>query len=301
MKFWCATAWVDPTVLVGIAQLVDHAGYHGLMASDHLVFPRELASPYPYSPHPDGRPVWDENAPWPDPWVLFGAVAAVTTRLRFTTNIYVAPSRPLVEVAKVIGTVSVLSGGRVALGAGAGWMREEFDLQGASFVNRGKRFNEMIVALRELWKGGWVEFHGNYYDVPPLTIEPHPPEPIPIYLGGHSDAALRRAAQLGDGWIGNAYGWDDLVHYVGRLRGFLGEAGRAGDDFEIIAGINAVPDPDVYKRAEAEIGLTGTMCMPWILDGDIAHMREEGAQPSVEAYRPSIERFAEEIVGPCGS
>ena len=299
MKFWCATAWVDPTSIAGIARLVDEAGYHGLMASDHLVYPRELASKYPYSPHPDGRPVWDETAPWPDPWVLFGGLAAVTTQLRFTTNIYVAPQRPLLEVAKVVGTASVLSGGRVALGAGAGWMREEFDLQGQDYDNRGKRLAEMVAALRELWKGGWVEFHGEYYDVPALTMEPHPPEPIPIYLGGHSEVALRRAAQLADGWVGGAYGWDELAKVVGRLKELLAEAGRADDDFEILAAINAMPDPELYQRAERELGVTGTMCMPWILDGDLARARESGITPPTEAYRESIERFAKDIVQPC--
>ena len=205
MKFWCATAFMETRELIAVSTMLDEYGYHGLMVSDHLVFPQQLESKYPYSPFDDGRPMWQPETAWPDPWVLIGAMAAVTTQLQFTTNIYVAPMRPLLQVAKEVSTASVISSGRVALGAGAGWMREEFELQGQSYTNRGKRFTEMVLALREMWKPGWVEFHGDYYDVPACTMEPTPADPIPIYIGGHSDAALRRAAQVGDGWIGNAY------------------------------------------------------------------------------------------------
>ena len=164
MKFWCATAFMNTTELVHIAQLLDQAGYHGLMISDHLAYPRDLQSKYPYSPHPDGRPIWAPETSWPDPWVLIGAMSSVTTQLNFTTNIYIAGHRPILQVAKEVATAAVLSEGRVALGVGAGWMKEEFDLQGQDFSNRGKRLNEMIPALRELWKGGWVEWHGEHYD-----------------------------------------------------------------------------------------------------------------------------------------
>jgi probable F420-dependent oxidoreductase len=287
---------MDPTELIGVARLLDDAGYHGLMVSDHLVFPRDLESRYPYSPHPDGRPIWGPDTVWPDPWVLIGAMAAVTRQLHFTTNIYVAPMRPILQVAKEVGTASVISGGRVALGAGAGWMREEFELQGQDFTNRGKRFTEMIGALRELWRGGWVEFHGDYYDLPALTMEPHPAEPIPIYVGGHSDAALRRAAKVADGWIGNAYPWDEAAHHVGRLKEFLADEGRADDEFEIICGLYAMPEPELFERAESELGITATLCRPWALDPEIRRLEADGGAPPAEAYRESIERFAADVL-----
>jgi probable F420-dependent oxidoreductase len=287
---------MDPTELIGVARLLDDAGYHGLMVSDHLVFPRDLESRYPYSPHPDGRPIWGPDTVWPDPWVLIGAMAAVTRQLHFTTNIYVAPMRPILQVAKEVGTASVISGGRVALGAGAGWMREEFELQDQDFTNRGKRFTEMIGALRELWRGGWVEFHGDYYDLPALTMEPHPAEPIPIYVGGHSDAALRRAAKVADGWIGNAYPWDEAAHHVGRLKEFLADEGRADDEFEIICGLYAMPEPELFERAESELGITATLCRPWALDPEIRRLEADGGAPPAEAYRESIERFAADVL-----
>jgi probable F420-dependent oxidoreductase len=290
---------MDPRELIGVATLLDEAGYDGLMVSDHLVFPQHLESKYPYSPNPDGSPIWGPETVWPDPWVLIGAMAAVTTQLHFTTNIYVAPMRPILQVAKEVGTASVISGGRVALGAGAGWMREEFELQGQDFTNRGKRFTEMILALRALWSGGWVEFHGDYYDIPPLTMEPHPAEPVPIYVGGHSDAALKRAAKVADGWIGNAYPWDEAAHYVGRLREFLAAEGRADDDFEIICGLYAMPEPELFERAETELGITATLCRPWVLDPEITRMESAGTVPPAEAYRESIERFAVDVLAHC--
>jgi len=298
VKFWCATAFMKTKQLVHIAQLLDEAGYHGLMVSDHLVYPKNMQSKYPYSPHPDGRPIWEPETAWPDPWVLIGAMTSVTKQLNFTTNIYVAGHRPLLQLAKEIATASVLSDGRVALGAGAGWMKEEFDLQGQDFSNRGKRLTEMISALRAMWSGGWVEFHGEYYDIPPVTMEPAPPKPVPIYVGGHTDAALRRAAKVGDGWIGNAYPWEEAEIHVNKLKGYLREYGRENDDFEIICGLYAMPTADLYKRAEDELGLTGTLCMPWALGnpsaGDHAGLSEMSA-----AYRPYIDDFATNVVAKC--
>ena len=299
MKFWCATAFMDTRELIAVSKMLDECGYHGLMVSDHLVFPKQLTSKYPYSPHADGRPMWTPETAWPDPWVLIGAMAAVTTQLNFTTNIYVAPMRPLLQVAKEVSTASVISAGRVALGAGAGWMREEFELQGQSFTNRGRRFTEMVQALRTVWQPGWVEFHGEFYDVPECMMEPSPAAPIPIYIGGHTDAALRRAAQVGDGWIGNAYPVEEAAAYVTKLKGYLHEYGRDDDPFEFICGLYAMPTPELFKRAEEEMGLTGTLCMPWALDQNVSKGDMGGLTRSAEVFRPSIEQFAADVVSRC--
>ena len=195
--------------------MLDEAGFDGIVTSDHMIYPRELSSPYPDSP--SGKPGWEPDNPWPDAWVLTGAMAAVTTRLRFSNAVYIAPARPILEVARLVATASDISGGRVALAAGVGWMREEYELMGQDFASRGKRLDEMIPALRELWRGGWVSWSGEYYQVPELMVEPHPPAPVPIFCGGESEAALRRAARLCDGWVGYAYSWDDAVGYAQRL------------------------------------------------------------------------------------
>jgi probable F420-dependent oxidoreductase len=230
--------------------------------------------------------------------VLIGAMSSVTERLHFSTNVYIPGHRPILQVAKEIATASVLSDGRVALGAGAGWMKEEFDLQGQDFHNRGKRLTEMVQALRELWKGGWVEWHGEHYDIPAVTMEPHPPAPVPIYIGGHTDAALRRAATVGDGWIANAYPWDEAVRQVERMQHFLKEAGREDDpSFDILVGLYEMPSVDLYKRAE-DIGITSTLCMPWAM-GNVSKGDHRGLAAVAAEYQGYIDRFAEEIVLPC--
>ena len=180
MKFWSGTAFMKAGDGVAVATMLDEAGYDGIVTSDHMIYPRELSSPYPDSS--SGKPGWAPETEWPDSWVLTGAMASVTRRLRFSNAVYVAPARPLLEVAKLVATASEISGGRVSLAVGVGWMREEYELMGQDFENRGKRLNEMIPALRELWRGGWVSWSGEYYQVPEMMIEPHPPTPVPILV-----------------------------------------------------------------------------------------------------------------------
>lgn len=285
MQFWSGTAFMDPLEAVPVAKMLDDAGYDGILCSDHMIFPRQLSSPYPDSA--DGKPGWQPDTAWPDPWVLIGAMAAVTRRLRFSNAVYVAPARPLLEVAKLVATASVLSRGRVSLAAGIGWMREEYQLMGQEFGNRGRRLDEMIPALRELWKGGWVSWSGEYYQVPEMMLEPHPPAPVPILCGGESDVALRRAARLCDGWVGYAYAWDEAVGYAQRLTALRREYGRENDPFEIVLALLEPPSVDVYRRAE-DAGITTVMCRPWL-----------GQVGGVESYREPIERFAQEIIEKC--
>jgi alkanesulfonate monooxygenase SsuD/methylene tetrahydromethanopterin reductase-like flavin-dependent oxidoreductase (luciferase family) len=142
MQFWSGTPFMKTAEIIAVARMFDDAGYDGLICSAHLIYPRELSSPYPDSS--TGRPGWPPETAWPDSWVLTGAMAAVTKRLRFSNAVYVAPARPLIEVAKQVATASVLSEGRVSLGVGVGWMREEYQLMGQDFDTRGKRLNEMI-------------------------------------------------------------------------------------------------------------------------------------------------------------
>ena len=269
MQFWSGTAFMDTSEAVAVAQMFDEAGYDGIVCSDHMIYPRELSSPYPDSP--TGKPM-----------------AAVTQRLRFSNAVYVAPARPLLEVAKQVATASVISNGRVSLAVGVGWMREEYELMGQDFDNRGKRLNEMIPALRALWRGGWVSWSGEHYQVPEMMIEPHPEAPVPILCGGESDAALRRAARLCDGWVGYAYAWDDAVRYAQRLKDLRREYGRENEPFEILLALLEPPTPDLYKRAE-DVGITSVMGSPW------AGMEGTGSG-DVERFREPIERFAETII-----
>jgi alkanesulfonate monooxygenase SsuD/methylene tetrahydromethanopterin reductase-like flavin-dependent oxidoreductase (luciferase family) len=228
-------------------------------------------------------------------------MASITRRLRFSNAVYVAPARPLLQVAKQVATAAVISEGRVSLAVGAGWMREEFELLGQDFGNRGKRLDEMIPALRALWQGGWVSWSGRYYRVPELMLEPHPTTPVPILCGGESEVALRRAARLCDGWVGTAYAWDDAVGYVQKLTALRREYERQAEPFEIMLALLEPPSADLFRRAE-DLGVTAVMCAPWagaqhVLAGD--HEAFQASTHPAERYRPSIERFAQTVIEKC--
>lgn len=295
MQFWAAVAWVDPAQLLDVARACDEHGYRGILVSDHIFYPEKLTSAYPYSP--TGAPLWSSSAPWPDPWVLIGAMAAVTTRLHFSTNIYIAAARHPMAVAKAVGTAAVLSDNRVALGVGAGWMKEEFDLMGTDFANRGRRLDEMVEVVRALWRGGMVEHHGTYYDFDRLEISPVPSQAVPIYGGGHSDAALRRAARL-DGWIGNSYPVDEALSHIDRLHALRARAGAGAQaPYDLILGVMAMPTADLCRQLE-DAGVTGLICAPWMTGKPDA----DGAArlASVDAKRDAIARFAEHVIAKAG-
>jgi probable F420-dependent oxidoreductase len=277
VRFWLAVAFLEPEELLDMARVAESAGYHGIAVSDHVFFPEKLSTPYPYTA--EGSPPFTPGTSWPDPWVLIGAMAAVTTRLRFMTNVYVAPARNVFVVAKQVSTAAVLSGDRVALGVGAGWMREEFEQLGQRFGDRGRRLDEMIDVLRALWRGGMVEHHGEHYDFDRLQMSPVPSSPVPIYCGGQSRRAVERAARL-DGWIGNAYTPEQALELVGRVR-----RAREDREFEVIVSLLARPGRDLYRRME-DAGVTGLLCAPWMgrSVGDAA------------ARRAAVERFAETVI-----
>ena len=188
MQFVIPTAFSPAAHFCAMARAAEEHGWDAVAISDHVAHPETIASPYPYTK--DGAIRWNEHTAWPDPWVSIGAMAAVTTRLRFVTNVYVLALRNPFLAAKAVATAAALSGDRVALGVGVGWCREEFELAGQDFATRGKRTDEMIEVMRKLWTGEMVEHHGRFYDFPRVQMSPAVPGGIPIVIGGVSDAAL---------------------------------------------------------------------------------------------------------------
>ena len=260
MKFWQVVSFSEPDQLLGIAQAAEEAGFHGVLLSDHLFFPSRLESHYPYSE--DGKPGFDGATPFPDPWTTIAAMAAVTERLHFATMVYILPLRHPLEVAKTVGTASLLSGGRVALGCGAGWIREEFEALGVDFRTRGGRMNEMIEVMRKAWTGDAVHHDGEHFRLGGFRMSPAPPAQVPIYVGGLSQAALRRAAKLGDGWFGTGQAPDEVAGYVARLRAFRAEAGRADEPLEVIVPLTVPPERDLLLRLR-DAGMTATTAYPF--------------------------------------
>jgi probable F420-dependent oxidoreductase len=288
MKFCQSLMYATPDQWLELTQVAEAAGFDQVSLSDHVFYPGKLDSSYPYTD--SGRPLFPPETPWPDAWVMTGALAAVTQRITFSTHVYVLPARNPFIVAKAVGTAAYVSGGRVLLGVGAGWMREEFSQLEQPFERRGARMEEQIEVLRTLWRGGMVEHHGPFYDFDRLEMSPAPAEPVPILIGGHSETALRRAARIGDGWMGVYYGVDELLAIVERLQGYRRECGTEGRAFEIQASIvDQLPTPDVCARL-AEAGVTAIVTSAWMMEGLRFASLDENAR--------ALERFAERYIAP---
>jgi probable F420-dependent oxidoreductase len=194
----------DPGALAGLAQAAEDLGYDSLWLADHLVIPERIESSYPYSP--DGRFPTPATQPYLEPLAGLGYLAGVTHRIRLGTHVLILPYRHPLLTAKMVATIDGLSGGRVDLGIGVGWMREEFEALGLEervFTRRGAATDEQLRILRTVWSEDVASFEGEFYRFDRLGAQPHPvqqPYP-PIWVGGHSKAALRRTARFGDGWL----------------------------------------------------------------------------------------------------
>ncbi len=259
LKFYVSVAFLETSEIVEIAKAADDLGYEGLGIPDHVVNLETLATPYPYTK--DGERRWQPFTDWPDPWVLVGALAQATSEIKFVTTVYIPGMRDPYSAAKSIGTAAYLAGGRVELGIGVGWCEEEFTLMGQQFAKRGKRTDEMIELMRALWQPGWTEFDGEFYQTPRLEMMPTPPH-IPVYSGGLSDIALRRAARL-DGWIGDLISLDQAILRVDKLRELRAEKGLTMDGFEILTPLTDAFTIPHYEKAAAA-GITGIVTMPWM-------------------------------------
>lgn len=217
---------------LGFARLAEELGFESVFAVEHVVLPVEYRSTYPYDP--GGRMPYDARTPQPDPLIWLAAASAVTDRLRLATGVLELPLRNPVVLAKELATLDRLAGGRLLLGVGLGWMREEAEAVGVSFDDRARRADEALRAMRCLWREPVASFEGTFVRFREVRCEPRPlrPEGIPVIVGGHSEAAARRAGRHGDGLY-------PLVppDRIPALRAIMEEearrAGRSGHRFEI--------------------------------------------------------------------
>jgi len=288
VRFSISTAFLPTDQLVPIARAADRLGYDSLAMPDHVVDLETLRTPYPYTP--DGARRWGPDAEWPDPWVMAGALSSVTTRLRFVTTVYVPALRSPFQVAKSVGTAAVISGNRVALGVGIGWCEEEFELLDQSFRTRGRRTDESLALVKELWEPGWREFHGEFYDAPRLVMEPTPTAPVPIYIGGLSEIAFARAARH-DGWIGDMYPTDVAIGWAQRLAEVRAASAESAGEFSVFVALTDAFLPEHFARAEAG-GVTDCMTMPW--------RYYSGPEATLEEKLSGLERFAADVMTPLG-
>jgi probable F420-dependent oxidoreductase len=297
VKFWQSVSWAEPEQLTEIAKFAEEVGFEGVVNSEHLFLTRTTQSPYPYSA--DGKMNHALDYAYPDVWSSFAAMAAVTTRLRFTSTVYLLPLRNPIEVAKQAGTCALISNNRVTVGFGVGWQREEFDAMGVDFHTRGKRSDEMIEVMRKLWAGGVVTHHGEFFHFDEIEMRPVPTEPVPFYCGGRSAGALRRAARLCDGFVGPPHdSIEEVAHTLAALERLRRQAGRNHLPFEIWSSVlsSGPKDVDYYKRLE-DLGVTAASSGPFDRGGaDRGRTPGLGRRSTLDQKKRIMEDFASSIM-----
>ena len=238
----------DPVAIRDYAQAAEQLGYNHLLVYDHVLgAPPErldrLGFPPPYS----------HKTAFHEPFVLFGFLAGLTTRLELVTGILVLPQRQTALVAKQAAEVDVLTGGRLRLGVGIGWNFVEYEALGEDFRNRGRRCEEQVALLRQLWTKELVDLDGRYHTVHGAGINPLPVQrPIPVWMGAMAEAAIKRAARIADGWFPQFPPGPDGAARLERLRGYLRDAGRKPEDFGIEGRIGLARTTEDERKAMLE-------------------------------------------------
>jgi probable F420-dependent oxidoreductase len=243
----------DVSHYLPLAQACEDSGWTSMIVPDSICYPEVSDSKYPYTP--DGRREFLDGKPFIEPFSLIPAMAAVTKKLRFTTFVVKLPIRHPVLVAKSVSSVAVLTGNRFGFGVGLSPWPEDFAVCGERWKGRGKRMDDMIEIIRGLLTGHYYEHHGKYYDIQSIKICPAPTEPVPILIGGHSDAALARAARIGDGWMHAGGDQGDLESMIERIHSRRKEHGREREPFEVHVISMLAYDLDGIKRLE-DMGVT---------------------------------------------
>ncbi|GAB2981976.1 TIGR03619 family F420-dependent LLM class oxidoreductase [Amycolatopsis acidiphila] len=261
MRFGLNIVPVRPAELGELAVRAEELGFESLWSGEHVLTPVELGDGYPSGPKPPFAP----DSRFTEPFATLSFLASVTQRVRLGTGVLILPLHPVVPLARAIATVDVFSGGRLSLGLGAGWMREEFAAVGQGFTDRGRRMDEMLTVLDLLFGQDRPSFEGKFHQLPPMGFEPKPvqrPHP-PFLIGGSSAAALRRAARVGDGWYGSQDPPDKLAPVIAQLHRLRAGYGRDGL-FEITAllGWGQEFDADLV-RAYADAGVHRLVVTPW--------------------------------------
>ncbi|MCU0490928.1 MAG: LLM class F420-dependent oxidoreductase [Chloroflexaceae bacterium] len=236
----------DPNVIKTYAQEVEAMGFTHILAYDH-VLGASTAS------RPDWRGPYTSATPFHEPFVLFGYMAALTQRLELVTGVIILPQRQTALVAKQSAQVDVLSGGRLRLGIGVGWNAVEYEALNEDFSTRGARSEEQIAALRALWSESAITFNGRWHTINDAGINPLPPRPtIPIWIGGHAEAALRRAGTIADGWFPQMPPHDEARAMCQRLRAYAEGAGRnpAAIGIEARLSLSQVPESGWQSHVE---------------------------------------------------
>lgn len=258
---------IDGAGALEICRRAEAAGFESVWGGEHVVLPDSIASKYPYTE--DGKIPAEPDTPIPDPliWLAFAAAAAPT--LRLGTCILIVPQRNPLVLAKELATLDQLSGGRVELGLGVGWLEEEFNALGVPWQRRGARNDEYIAAMRALWAAPHAEFHGEFVDFEPVTCSPRPVNGnIPVLVGGDTDAAIRRAVRIADGYFPGEGDHERLRALLGRLRQAAEDADRDPNSIEINAMFGTqMMNPQAGVEQMLELGVDRIMVPAFFFAG----------------------------------
>jgi probable F420-dependent oxidoreductase len=289
MKFIANISMCDASFYVPLAQAAEAAGFDTIAVPDSIAYPKESSSSYPYNF--DGTREFLENKPFIEPLVAMAAMGAVTSTIEFHTFVLKMPIRHPVIYAKEATSLAVITGGRFVLGVGTSPWPDDYKIVGLPWEGRGRRFDECIEIVRGLAAGGYFEYHGEFYDFPAIKMEPVPAQPIPVLIGGHGDANLRRAARLGDGWMGAGGMLDELIPMIDRMNDLRREHGRDREAFSIYATAPESFTADGITRLE-DLGVTHTA-------GGFGRFNPYGLETDPETLQEKIDnlnRYADEVI-----
>jgi probable F420-dependent oxidoreductase len=287
MRFSYAESMTDPAYYLPLAQAVEAAGYASFIVPDSICYPEVSDSTYPYTP--DGKRDFLEDKPFIEPFSLIPAMGAVTETLRFTTFVVKLPIRHPVLVAKQASSVAVMTNNRFGFGVGTSPWPEDYDICDVPWERRGKRMDEMLDIIRGLTSPGYFEYDGEIFQLQSVKMCPTPTEPIPLLIGGHGEAALKRAARVGDGWMHAGGDPDEMTRCLDRLNELRREYGRDGEPFEVhVISLDAWT-VDGARRLE-DLGVTDAIV--GFRDAYQVPQDTQTLQEKVDA----INQFADEVV-----
>ena len=292
MRFTFAEAMTDPSFYAPLAQAAEKAGFAGFTIPDSLAYPEKSDATYPYTP--DGNREFLDGKSFIESFSLIGALSAVTTKLHFNIFVLKLPIRPPALVAKQAGSLAALFGNRLGLGVGTSPWPEDYEIMGVPFAKRGKRMDECIDVIRGLTSGEYFEYHGEFYDIPSIKMTPAPTKPVPILIGGHADAALKRAAR-NDGWMHGGGDPEELDPLLKKLAQYRETEERIGlaDEFQIhVISIDGF-SLDGVKRLEDK-GVTDV-----IVGFRVPYIMGEDTEP-LDAKIRNLEWFAENVIAKAG-
>jgi probable F420-dependent oxidoreductase len=287
VRFCYAESMTNPSFYAPLAQAAEDSGYDAMVIPDSICYPEQSDSVYPFNP--DGTREFLEDKPFLEPFSLIPALGAVTQRLRFVTFVLKLPVRNPVLVAKQATSTAVLTGNRLVLGVGSSPWREDYEVLGVPWEGRGRRMDEELAVIRGLSAGGYFSFHGEIFSIPNIKLAPVPTAPIPILIGGHSDAALRRAARDADGWLHGGGDPEQLPGLLARLAEFRRQEGTTGRPFEVHVISMDAYSVDGVRRLE-EQGVTDVIVgfrWPYRTGPDLEPLNEKIA---------NLRRFADQVI-----